>query len=151
MSGGDAFWHPLPSSGVGGGSSLLEFTSYSPASDTNIQPGSSSFSDVDATNLALTLTVPSSGRVLVILTSRIVAVGTEVYWNLRTTAGVEVVGSRACVGFTTGNAQPRVTHRIWLEGLTPGSVTWRWGHAATAGGTRYGGFNGPAVMEAWGV
>lgn len=156
MSGGDGFWHPLPTGGGGGGSALLAVVAYRPVGDT-IHSATTSFADVNAANLVVTFTAPASGNVLVGLNGRVVAAASsEQYWNLRTPAGVNVTNSDALVHFGNAgvNVQPRLFHRIHLTGLTPGvSYTYRWGVKSSAAGSgsplRYGSVSGAAVMEVW--
>lgn len=141
-------------------SGLLAYTAYNPNPTANISTTSSTFADVDATNLNVTFTVPASGNVLI----RLTAVGVTnsaaalYVWNLRTTGGSNVTGSYC--GVTSNTNQLHVSVAIVLTGLTPGaSITYRWGHAVTSnsGFIRYGDDGtlinryGPAVMEVWAI
>jgi hypothetical protein len=137
---------------------LLAYTSYNPGTAQNISTSSSSFADVDATNLKVTFTVPPSGKVLIRQeATATVNNGAAVYaWNLRTTGGSDVTGSSHVISATGSMTRP-VTTTI-VTGLTPGaSVTYRWGHAVSSnsGFTRCGDDGtasqryGPAIMEVW--
>lgn len=154
----------LPPAFVNHAGELLAVTSYNPSSLTDVSITSTSGADVDATNLTITFTVPTSGNVLVCLTatafSSTSAVG--MLWLLRTTGGANVAGTKFRVtpaSATTGLQFP-VAYRVRVTGLTPGaSQTYRWGAMMAASGTghiRYGDDTnatgdeyGPAVMEVW--
>lgn len=143
-----------PSIDSGGAGALLAYTEYDPAVLAALSAtSSSSFADVDATNLAITFTAPASGRVLVVLSASQQGgtAGTQVYWNLRTTAPADVADSDMSMNYGNNHIR-RNTYRKRFTGLTPSSsYTWRWGHRG-AGGTTYiyaGGDHGAAVMEIW--
>lgn len=95
---------------------------------------SSTFADIDATNLAVTFTAPASGSVLIIW-SGIVGIDTanSTYaWNVRDASG-DVAGTSITVEYGTPVASG-VTRMCVKTGLTPGqSYTWKWGHARTFG------------------
>ena len=137
---------------------MLAYVSYNPGSVTDKTTTSTTGADVDATNLAITFTVPPSGSVLFVLTARCYqSAGNYYSWMLRTTGGANVAGT-ACM--IDGNASDdiRKTHRFVLTGLTPGaSLTYRWGFAVSAGTAHLlmgdsGALSpiaGPAVMEVY--
>jgi hypothetical protein len=136
---------------------LLAYTSYNPGTATTTSTTSTTGADVDATNLSVTFTVPSTGRVVVVLSALAYTVGASdnYWWNLRTTAPANVAGTQRII--TNANTWMAAhTHRCVITGLTPGaSVTYRWGHgvATGTGNIRYGsnGSNlfGQALMEVW--
>lgn len=139
--------------------SLLAYTSYNPGTKTTTSTTSTAGDDVDATNLAVTFTVPPSGRVLVRLSAPVVVNNNAsgYWWSLRTTGGANVTGTlRTVYSVTTGVSGPSVA--LVVTGLTPGALeTYRWGHGVSTnnGSLRYGddgttsGHYGPAVMEVW--
>jgi hypothetical protein len=139
-------------------SNLLAYTSYNPASATSVTTSSSTFADVDATNLSVTFTVPPSGKVLIRQTAvAVVNNASAVYaWNLRTTGGSDVSGTANTIQVNTNMA--KISAASVITGLTPGaSLTYRWGHevSSNSGFIRYGddgtssGHYGPAIMEVW--
>lgn len=158
---GDRWVHsltPKDFDGSGGGSGLIGLTTYNPGSATGTATTSTSYTDVDATNLAVAFTVPPSGAVLLRLTARAL-IGTannELSWNIRE-ASSDLSGTNGSVvysGLTTFSA--RCTHAAKVSGLTAGaSKTYKWGHARTFGSgtveTHYGLTDGQAVMEVWAV
>lgn len=140
--------------GGGGGGGLLAVTAYRPGSEQNKTTTSTSFVDADATNLAVTFTAPSSGKVLVRLSSRAGMSVTTSFggWGLR--EGSTVVADQQVM--FTGNTQ-RYAATFYVTGLTPGnSYTYKWafvsGHTtATHTITMGGGLTaaGQALMEVW--
>ena len=115
-------------------------------------------SDADASNLAVTFTVPTSGKVRVSLEATIAATSSSgwVYWSLRN-GTTDVVGSERFVALpvsTTGRFRLRV--EIPLSGLTSGaSLTYKWalrGSGVNLGIGNVGEFSnannnyGPAIM-----
>ena len=140
--------------GGNGAYGLLAVTAHNPGSTLTASTGSGSLVDVDATNLAVTFTVPASGKVLVRLAawSKITSstTGSEVRWGLREGAA-DVANSTTPVS-KIENTNQRNAASILITGLTPGAVkTWKWAHrTASAAGTAYlyaGGSTGQAVME----
>jgi hypothetical protein len=148
---------PFITGSASASSDLLSVTSYNPGTNTTTSTTSTAGVDVDATNLAVTFTVPASGKVLVRLTA--VAYqsvnGAAYWWCLRTTGGANVAGTRGYAA--TNDAPTRTSLSIYITGLTPGaSQTYRWGHGvgSDTGNIRYGddagnGPFGPAVIEVW--
>lgn len=140
-----------------GNGALLAYTAYNPGTATSTIISVATFADVDATNLTVTFTVPASGNVRIRLEAVAVteAANSSVRWNLRTTGGADVAGTRRVVTNNADMARFGVT--IFITGLTPGaSQTYRWGHSASNSAnahTRYGddgtAMYGPAVMEVW--
>lgn len=147
------------------GFGLLASTSYNPA--VNAAPAlTTTETDVDATNVAVTFTAPPSGAVLVnaslltIATPPTVTGAIEVYMSLR--SGVSTVtGSRRRVFLLSADDKPLqacVIHKVKVSGLTPGtSYTYKLAAWKGTGGTAnlaYGDDGttaplGPVVMEVW--
>lgn len=136
---------------------VLAKVRYNPATLADITTASATFANLDATNLSVTFTAPSSGSVVVVL-SAIAEPGSSssLAWNLRDGSGdVANTAHDLSYNLTTG-IQLRFTIRIHVDGLTPGQAyTWRWGQARTTGGatchTYVGGStaNRAALMEVW--
>lgn len=153
---------PAGSNGAAGSSAgLLAVTSYNPATSTTKTTTSTTGADIDATNLAVTFTVPASGEVLVRLTGIAIVSNSAAgyWWCLRDTGGNNIAGTlRTVYSVVTGMSGPSAA--MYVTGLTPSaSVTYRWGHgvSANSGSLRYGddgttgGHYGQAVMEVWEV
>lgn len=143
----------------GGGGGVLASTQYNPASATTATQvgGTGTFSDVDATNLSVTFTVPASGAVIIGLSARVSSssASNAAMWAVGV-AGTVVAASASKLNEGGGAGTPvKTSHRFKITGLTPGaSVTYRWMHANAAGNTTqtlYGGTgtaaHGPALME----
>lgn len=135
---------------------LLAVTFYDPGTLSIKDSTSTSLADVDATNLAITFTAPSTGKVLVVLTALVTntSATAKTIWGLR--EGTTDLAGDGPVIETSGASAPQVraSHRIYITGLTPGnSYTYKWAHATTSGHTArmlVGGTitqGGPAVME----
>lgn len=125
------------------GGGLLAQTHYKAGSDTaTFNTTSTSFVDVDATNLAVTFTAPASGKVLVRLTA--VCQNNDgsliAYAALR--EGSTNIGSQLyLLGFTSAAVVP-MSVPFLVTGLTPGnSYTYKWAWRVTAGTTYM--FTGP--------
>jgi hypothetical protein len=136
---------------------LLASHSYNPASQSATGTTSSTFADVDASNLAVSFTAPASGSVIVEVSATVyVAQGYAIDWNLRSGSS-DLIGTNKRMLYQ-GNATPSsgtitaadgssaVTLRCKITGLTPGaSLTYKLGHrrsiasGAAAAETRYGG------------
>ena len=142
-----------PDDATSSGGGLLASTSRDHASIQSVATTSTSFADVDATNLAVTFEVPDSGEVIVVMNA---IVGNSsvnsAFWGLRE-GGANVAGSDMSMWQIVGAA--RVTYHCKITGLTPGaSKTWKWSHAVNGGATftlYYGAELGPATMEVWEV
>lgn len=131
---------------------LLGLKSYKPT-DTSPTTTSTSFVDVDATNLVVTFTAPASGIVLVRLeaASNQQTSGNH-YWGLRDGSG-DVAGTQAAICGVLG-AFSRTPATMRVSGLTPGtSYTWKWAWKVSSGtaGLFYGTGSGPATIEVWEV
>lgn len=132
----------------GGSSGLLAVTSYRPSAG-QVTTTSTSFVDVDATNLVITFTAPASGAVLVTLNALGRGTGgDDLYWNLRDGSG-DISGTDMLA--ITGSTRMRFSGLCRVTGLTPGnSYTWKWGFCTNnAASTAYffrGGVYGPATM-----
>jgi hypothetical protein len=114
-----------------------------------------SLTDVDAVNLAVSFTVPSTGKVLVRLTAT--ADGSSVLaWGLR--EGSTTVGDPQCAASSSTPWQQKALS--WhISGLTPGAAkTYKWGALVNSGtGHIYvgnagnGAFVDHCLMEVWAV
>lgn len=134
--------------GGGGGGGVLAVAeataSAAYATSTNVD------ADMDATNLSVTFTVPTSGRVLVVQSAYVSASGSGVAtWTVR--EGTSTL-KQASVLFGSSVLRGTAHHRI--TGLTPGvTKTYKWGHNRGPSGstTTYtggnGGSNGNAIMH----
>jgi hypothetical protein len=120
---------------------LIGFTAYQrPTDGAFITTSSTTFVDVDATNLRVTFTAPPSGNVLARVTAMIEpsTTTTVVYINFRDTVTGDVSGTQVYCCNTP--AVDNSTHTVAVTGLTPGtSYTWKLG--AKKGGT------GNAIVE----
>ena len=139
----------------------LAVTQYDPSSTVAHSTTSATAVDIDASNLAVTFTVPASGAVLVSLNA-LFRQSSETWlggWSLREGTSEVAAAYSVMEGWTaapTGvhQSNKRLTYRRKFTGLTPGaSLTWKWA-AKTSGGmstTTYGlsGGGQPAVMEVW--
>lgn len=136
---------------------LLARTAYNPGTQSSYTRTSSTFADVDATNLSAAFTVPQSGKVLVCLNTlgKSAATASMLRWNVRDGAA-DVAGTDE--GITNQNQGDwRHSYNAIITGLTAGaSKTYKWGFASSdnattvtmyAGGTD----KGPATMEVWQV
>lgn len=141
---------------VGGTTSLLARTVYNPAGQTQYSVTSTTLVDIDAVNLAITFTVPTSGIVRIVLTARVVVgSGTELMWGLRS-GTINIVGSDVCYS----NLEFRAVAIYYVTGLTPGDVlTYKWAQGRPIGSnsaiTRAGGdpfvSASQAIMEVWSI
>lgn len=140
---------------------LIARTSYVPAVSVLYTTTSSTFTDVDATNLVLPFTVPANGKILIRLEGWAFITGaTAMAWNLREGSS-DLASSERIVSVST--VATRVSTTILRTGLTPGaSLTYKWGYASAdntnnarirAGAVAFPSITavGPAVMEAWAV
>lgn len=128
---------------AGGGSSLggiIAVNSYNPGTLANYSTSSTASADMDATNMAVTFTAPSSGKVLVRLTGVSVTNNSagQHSWSLR--EGTTVVDSAFA---SDGTSLGLRTAEFLITGLTPGSShTYKWAHYvsnASHSGTTYAG------------
>lgn len=148
----------------GGGGGIIAYKEHNPASATSYTSGTAGPTDVDATNLAITFTVPTSGIVVVILEAltRVSNTSTQAMWSLRS-GTTNIVGSNRTVLSQAGSTESfRIRTAIRVAGLTPGaSLTYKWAYrSSTATSNIYcgteasdefaGSFDyGPATMEVW--
>lgn len=98
---------------------------------------STTFADVDATNLAATATFPASGRLRVVVQGVPHASGAQdVFWALRDGSG-DIAGTQRFIGIPGSGAVTGHTTIEWIITGTPGAsitVKWAW---RTASGTIY--------------
>lgn len=149
---------PLGTGGGGSTGGILAVTSYNPGTLASYsRAGSSaSYADIDATNLAVTFTAPSSGDVLVRLTGLCgisSGASNQVFWNLRESTS-DLAGTDAQIVNAAAVSNTMKSHACVVTGLTAGnSYTYKWGWKPTgSGGTGQinffaGSGGGPATME----
>lgn len=137
-----------------------ELLAYKTYAGGDISTPSTTMIDADATNLAVTFTVPASGKVLVRLTAQtcpdITAAnqGAQHQWGLRE-GGSAIAGPHTVSRDVTANGFiffNQASKAFVFTGLTPSaSLTYKWAHKVTAGTGRIGASstNGEAVMEVW--
>jgi hypothetical protein len=128
---------------------------------TFIPSAATATNDIDATNLALSFTVPSSGKVRIALEATCTSGSTAgyQYWSLRSGTS-DVAGSERFAGMpgvTGARWRPHV--EIALAGLTPGaSLTYKWAFRGSNANLVIGnvgefangnGNYGPAIMEVY--
>ena len=139
-------------SGLGSGSSAPIWTAigflagpvnYAPASVTTYNLGTSGFTALDATNLAVTFTAPDSGNVLVTLSGFVIEGGTGAnIWFGLLSAGA-IIGPTAQV-LNSGMASQglSVTSSHLVTGLTPSVFyTFEWAACADQSGCTMGAVN----------
>lgn len=132
-----------------GTSALLAVNAYNPGSLATYSTTSTTSVDVDATNMAVTFTVPASGNVLIRLSALTLASTTQVCWQLRQSTTV-VSSDNQISGATVGIY---LSSPFRITGLTPAaSLTYKWGYRVSGAATGYiyaGGVAGVAMMEVW--
>lgn len=103
----------------------IAVTTYSPATATTFTTTATTPTDIDATNLAVTFTVPSSGAVRVRLEG-LVELNVAGQFSLRQ-ATTNVPTTNRQVGLLAASQTYRTSTLIHVTGLTPGaSVTYKW-------------------------
>jgi hypothetical protein len=133
---------------------LLGRTSYDPASVSTYTTSSATLADVDATNLVLAFTPPSSGKVLIVLSAFADKPSNGGgFWGLRDSGG-DIASSVAQVADAVGaTVALRPSYRLLFTGLS-GAKSWKWAYSRAVSGSwsmYAGGDAGAAVMEAWAV
>jgi hypothetical protein len=128
---------------------MIGLKAYDPtATDTTIS--ATSQSDVDATNLIVTFTAPSSGNVLVRLTCSCYAeaAGAVLRWGLRE-GSTDVAGPSIVLGDGPTGPWIVVSKAFYITGLAAGSHTYKWAASRVTANCnmRYGTLYGQAVME----
>lgn len=146
--------------GGGGGSSLLSYKIYEPGTAETPWTNSSTYVDLDATNLVLPdFIVPSNGIVLLVLSAMADTNSSGDlghWWAVGTGAGGAgvIAGSgRPVIGATTAPLViDRRVLRAIITGLTPGATAtnWKWKQKTDSFiWTRFGLQYGAAQMEVW--
>lgn len=149
------------SGGSGGGEgAALAVASYNPGSMSTYTTTSTAAVDVDATNLAVTFTAPTDGKVLIRLTALAKMGNADQTWCLRNGSSV-VTGTEVKVLNTAGvtgadSAEFRHSAAVLITGLAANtSYTFKWGFKTSSGAVTAsmfaGGAAGQAVMEVWGT
>lgn len=135
---------------------LLGETTYDPATIASYPTTSATLENVDATNLAVTFTVPPSGEVLVEVAALVYPneLGTGISFGVRDGSGVVAGSTDARVA--NGLTQLRGMFRQVVSGLTAGSsLTWYFAHKRDGGtntpNTYAGGAAGPARIAVYSV
>jgi hypothetical protein len=146
----DGAWS-VPLSGPGGGGGALAVVSYASSSDSIIASPSTSFTDVDATHLAVTFEAPSSGNVVVRVTGILYTQGDADYgyFDLRE-GGADISGTSRALSIAV---QVLSTLAWYLTGLAGGSHTltlgFRTGASSTAAKLQLGPTYGAVTFEVW--
>lgn len=154
----DALDHTgLTGVGGAGGTSELSRVVYDPVSEAVYTTSSSSFADVDATNLTLPdFEAPASGEVEVHvdMLCRIAGTNGVLQFNVRDGSG-DISGSDVYVGWNVTNIDTLIRYHTVMRvtGLTPSATISGWklgfargGGSATTMGPRMGGANGPGIV-----
>lgn len=131
VAGGTAVWSAPAGGGVAAGS-IIGMTAYQPVTDTTVLTGTASaITDVDATNLAVTFTVPASGKVLVELECLgSVSTTTTMHWGLRESTTT----IKECQTLNGNLNNIRVKASFVITGLTPAaSKTYKWSYRTVTG------------------
>lgn len=133
---------------------ILGATFHNPANQVElINPNANTLTAIDPANLAVTFTVPASGKVTVDLEAEVTDAGGVVTWGLiQSGSPLTQTRTRICGPIAAG-AGERKHATVLVTGLTAGqTVTLQWATAVSAGGLkmRVGGSegtngNGPAV------
>lgn len=134
----------------GGGGALVAIKQHNPGTKVDYSATTTSFVDADATNLAVTFTVPESGNVLVTLDGYgFTTAGTSLAWSVRD--GTTDISQ----SFIQYDATEGPRSRSWLvTGLTPDATkTYKWGiKRAYGSGSAFlqvGAGWGPATLQIW--
>jgi hypothetical protein len=132
---------------------LLSFKQFEPSATTDFTTSSTTFVDVDATEMIWPQFVaPASGVVLV--KANLLAwpsnTASSIRVNIRTSSG-DVAGTAAVLGRYNAETRYQYVKRV---AVTPGStINWRLGFAITSAShtatIRTNSFNGPALFEVW--
>lgn len=139
-----------------GGAALLGSVFYRPASPDRHTTSSTSFSDMDATNLAVTFTATTT-TVMVDLIGFVfkdtgTTNGAQYHWNLRDSGG-DIADTNQVVSYSNSTALAwRTATSVRVAGLTVGnSYTFKWGHKVSADtfGILHSTTWGDAVMRVW--
>ena len=140
--------------GASGTGILLAVHAYAPASDTTDSSTSTTFVDVDATNLAVTFTAPASGNVLIHVQVNVTsnnATG-DIYVNLRE-GSTNLANTSRLVDAVSSNTLTQIMCAFYLTGLSAGSHTYKLGYktttAATTVAVNLGPNFGQVVFEVW--
>lgn len=140
----------VPAGGGGGSNGLVARHIYSTSSTKTA--ATTSLTDYDATNLAITFTVPASGNVAVRLYGASAVSANSELWGLR--ESTTQVGNVQFMGNTSAILRKQAI--ITVTGLTPAaSKTYKWAGKVSSAATSTiyiggsGGIDGDAVMEVW--
>lgn len=93
----------------------------------------SSWADVDATNLKIDIVVPSSGKILLCLYGYAHVNGSTIAWGIRESTTM-IAGHRVLETSYANNLLASIEAKFYISGLTPGSShTYKWAHKFTSG------------------
>lgn len=136
---------------------LIGITSYNPVGQATASTVTTTYADVDATNLFVTFTTPPSGKVMVRATIR-VSMGSNTTMGMNFREGsADLAGTNSDVMyFSSTGGGTRVVHAALVTGLAAGSAhIYKVGFAQLFGsGTAqilYGAAYGQALLEVWAV
>jgi len=119
---------------------IIASTQYNHTGLSSYAVTSTSFVDLDATNLSVTFTAPASGNVIVKLgcSSLDLTAGKACYFNLRT-GSTDITGTNFNVAYAPSGVKidgATIAYSVKITGLTPGaSYTYKWGVAVQSGAT----------------
>lgn len=131
-------------SGGGGASPLLAIAT----STTTFSTANQTLTDVDATNLAPTVTVPASGKLLVQMTAMCTIVTQDGQWGLRDGSNTVLKAATIVIRYTN-TLTTMVTWQVELTGLTPGSLQVKWGACVDGASGSIAFFGNGATMTIW--
>lgn len=135
-----------------GGSGLLASAIHNPGVLANYSINSTTFADIDATNMVITFTAPASGIVIV----RLIAFCNGVTGSVTLGWGLRESTTDIATTVVSAIGPVRVSADFKLTGVTAGAHTYKWSQASFggvantyAGGTVGASGAGPAVLEVW--
>lgn len=146
--------------GGGGTGGLLAHLVYNPAGRTDYGTTTTAWAAADSTNLSVTFTAPTSGKVVIRLSAMAWGVTNEVslQWGVGPHGGAVVASTEAAViSAGSSQARTRVSLDCYITGLTAGSsYTYDWFFSASFNGFNVafsagGGVTGSAaaIMDVW--
>jgi hypothetical protein len=139
---GSTAWTSLAYFGEGGGG-VLGVTAYRAGTDTTVgSTSSTTLVDVDATNAAVTATVPASGQVVISLEGFAASAAATAYgqWGVRVSSTI-VAGPDLVFNATAAGLRARAS--FLLTGLTPGSTVFKFAHCTSNAGDAVSVLSGP--------
>jgi hypothetical protein len=129
---------------------LIALTAYRPSSDVWLDTTSTAFVDADATNLAVTFTMPASGRVLIRLSGLTSNSASYAHWALR--EGTANVADTAAY-ILASDTYSRRSSAFLLTGTAGATRTVKWAHKTSSASYSTSLLQGPTLgtstMEVW--